>query len=227
GLVVPAREIASLCRAKGIISVFDGAQSAGMIPVDLHAMGCDFFATSGHKWLLGPKGTGLLYIRESMIGTWQPTYVGAYSDQHYDLDRLALEYLPEARCTEYGTRNTPLLVGLEAALDFLARLGMNRVSQRTRSMAALLKKRLSASGAWEVLTPMDEESSAAMVTFRPRKTSIQHHELVNRMKKNHNIRLRPVGEHGLDGVRVSLHIYNNFKELERLVSALEEEFRAA
>jgi selenocysteine lyase/cysteine desulfurase len=227
GLVVPVQRIASLCRYKGIISVFDGAQSAGMIPVNLHALGCDFYATSGHKWLLGPKGTGLLYIRESMIGTWRPTYVGAYSDREYDLDRLLLEYLPEARGTEYGTRNTPLVKGLEAALDFLACLGMNRVSDRTRSMAAFLKSRLAASGAVEVLTPMDDEASAAMVTFRPSDKSIKHHELVNRMKKKHNIRLRPVGEHGLDGVRVSLHIYNDFKEIDRLLSVLEAELPRA
>ena len=58
-------------------------------------MGCDFFATSGHKWLLGPKGTGLLYIRRAMLGKWRPTYVGAYSDETYDLDALALVHAVE------------------------------------------------------------------------------------------------------------------------------------
>jgi selenocysteine lyase/cysteine desulfurase len=219
GLKVPAREIASLCREKGVFSVFDGAQSAGMFPIDLHDMGCDFYATSGHKWLLGPKGTGILYINKRNLDTWKPTYVGAYSDKAFDLDGLALELLKQAPATEYGTRNTPLILGLGAAFDYLTSLGMERVAARGRELAARLKKGLARNPSIETLTPMTEQGS--MVTFRPKGKKADPWQWVNRLKKEHRIRVRPVGEHGLNAIRVSTHIYNTKDEVDRLLAALD------
>ncbi|MFQ3679604.1 MAG: aminotransferase class V-fold PLP-dependent enzyme, partial [Pseudanabaenaceae cyanobacterium] len=72
GDVLPLAEIAAFCRERGILTVVDGAQSAGALPLDLAALGVDAYAFTGHKWLLGPQGTGVLYLRQPL----QPTYVG-------------------------------------------------------------------------------------------------------------------------------------------------------
>jgi len=220
GLVVPAREIAGMCRGRGIISVFDGAQSAGMIPVDLHAMGCDFYATSGHKWMLGPKGTGVLYIRKEMLDHWQPTHVGAYSDKVFDIDNLKMEYIRAARCTEYGTRNTPVIQALGAAFDFLSTLGMQNVAKRSQALATYFKTRLFELDAFKILTPLDKPSSAAIVTFKPIKSRLDYHHWVQALITDHKIRLRPVDEHGLNAIRVSTHVYNSPHEIDALISAL-------
>ena len=80
GIRMPVEEIAALAHDHGCWFHIDGAQSAGMIPVNLHATGCDSYATSGHKWLGGPHGTGVLYVRAERLDEVRPTEVGAYSD---------------------------------------------------------------------------------------------------------------------------------------------------
>ncbi|MCR4438307.1 MAG: aminotransferase class V-fold PLP-dependent enzyme [bacterium] len=211
GLLFPVKEVSALCRQRGIWLVLDGAHPPGMIPVDLHGCGCDFYATSGHKWLLGPKGTGLLYIRKEMSDVWRPTYVGAYSDAKYDLDTLTLEYRREAEVTEYGTRNTPLILALGAAFDFLGAIGMPRVAARGRFLAELLKKELAATPTVEILTPMEQDSAASIVTFRP--TEMKTSALLDALNRE-GFRVRSVGEHRLDAVRVSVHVYTSVAEVE-------------
>ncbi len=212
GLLFPVQEIAALCRQRGIWLVVDGAHPPGMIPVDLHELACDFYASSGHKWLLGPKGTGLLYIRKEMFDLWRPTYVGAYSDARYDLDTLTLEYRREAELTEYGTRNTPLILALGAAIDFLSTIGMERVAARGRYLAGILKRELTQLPSVEVLTPSEPESSASIVTFRPKQGKSA--ELLETLTKE-GFRVRSVGEHRLDAIRVSTHVYTSVEEVER------------
>src|SRR6185436_7044435 len=72
GLRMPVAELSALARSRGTIAVVDGAQAAGGIPVDLKALGCHAYATSGHKWLLAPKGTGLLYLSEELGTAIEP-----------------------------------------------------------------------------------------------------------------------------------------------------------
>jgi selenocysteine lyase/cysteine desulfurase len=92
-----------------------------MIPVDLHDLGCDFYATSGHKWLMGPKGTGMLYVNKPMLPRWRRGYAGAYADKVFDLDAGRFERLPAARSVEIGTRSASLIADTGAAIDFLER----------------------------------------------------------------------------------------------------------
>jgi len=217
GLVFPVEEIARICHERGIIVVYDGAHPPGMIPVNLHDIGCDFYATSGHKWLLGPKGTGLLYIRKEMFDVWRPTYVGAYSSSEYDLDSLMLEYKREANVTEYGTRNTPLVLALGAAMDFLNAIGMERVAARGAYLASHLKTELSKMSDIEVLTPFEQESSASITTFRPK--NMKHSDMLNLLGKA-GFRLRNIGEHRLNAIRVSTHVYTSMEEVERLIDAV-------
>ena len=221
GLRLPVQEIAAFCRARDILSAIDGAQAIGMLPVDLHAIGCDFYVASGHKWLLGPKGTGLLCIRRQRLGQWRPPYVGAYSDQTYDLDEGTLEYVSEARCVEYGTRNTPLRLGLQAAIEFINTIGIARVAARGQALANYLQSRLEAPGVFDVLTPRPPEASGAMVTFRLKDRPMDPWKWANALRSDHNIRVRPVGEHKLNAVRVSTHVYNTYEQLDCLIAALQ------
>ena len=219
GLVFPVKEIAELCYQLDILVFYDGAHPPGQIPVNLHDIGCDFYATSGHKWLLGPIGTGLLYIRKEMFDVWKPTYVGAYSSSKYDLDTLTLEYKREANLTEWGTRNTPLVLALGAAIDFINAIGIERIAARGAALAAHLKQGLSQIPNLEILTPMEPEYSASMVTFRHK--SIAHKEIYNALSER-NFRIRSVGEHNLNAIRVSTHIYTSFEEVDRFLEAVRE-----
>ncbi len=218
GLVMPVREIADLCRRQGIVCVIDGAQAVGQVPVDLHSLDCDFYVASGHKWLLGPKGTGVLYVRDEQLDQWRPPFVGAYSDSRFDLSGGVFQRLRPASASEYGTRSTPLVVGLGAALDFLATLGMETVAARGALLAGRLRQGLAELGGVDVLTPSD--AAASILTFRLPAAGGDPGEWSNLLRRDHGLRLRPVGEAGLAAVRASTHVFNSEEEVDRLVDVL-------
>ena len=222
GQVLPIPAIAELCRQRGICLVADGAQAVGMVPLDLHALGCDFYASSGHKWLLGPKGTGFLYVSRRMIDRWRPTHVGAYSDKQFDPDAGVLELLPEARSAEYGTRNAAEMEGLTAAIDFIDGLGMDRVALHGHSLAGRLVEALREFDGVEVLTPREQASSASIVTFRLPQSRWNPWDWADKLRIEYAIRVRPVGEHGLNALRVATHIFNSESEVDRTLQALTE-----
>ena len=218
GLVLPVREIADLCRDRGIMTVIDGAQAPGQIPVDLHALGCDFYVASGHKWLLGPKGTGFLFVRDEWLDRWRSSYVGAYSDTGFDLASGGFERLRPASASEYGTRSTPLLIGFGAGFDFLTTLGMEAVAERGAGLAGGIREGLSGLSGVEILTPQD--AGASILTFRLPSSGGDPWGWLNRLRTDHGIRLRPVGEAGLNAVRASTHIFNTEEEVQQLVDVL-------
>jgi cysteine desulfurase/selenocysteine lyase len=218
GTLLPVPEIAALCRARGAVSVIDGAQAPGQIPVDLHALGCDFYVASGHKWLLGPKGTGFLYVRDEWLDRWYPSYVGAYSDAGFDLGTGSFRRLRSASASEYGTRSTPLLRGFEAAFHLLDSLGVEAVAERGRGLARRLREGLLEIPPVEILTP--EGQSAAILTFRLPTIGGDAGDWVNRLRRDHRVRLRPVTEAGLNGVRASTHLFNSGGEVDGLLEVL-------
>jgi selenocysteine lyase/cysteine desulfurase len=222
GLIFPVKEIAEFCHQKGIYVVYDGAQVLGMIPVNLNELGCDFYTSSGHKWLCGPKGTGILYIRREMLDVWHPTYIGAYSEKVYNLDQLKLEYGKAAYHTEYGTRNTPIIMGIGASLDFLGAIGMDKVAARDRALATHLKEQLVKIDKVELLTPMEPELSGGIVTFKILDNKKSYTDYISQIKEQYNIRLRPIGEHNLNAIRASLHVYTTFEQVDRLVEAIKQ-----
>src|SRR5438067_5733487 len=109
GLVLPAKEICQLARQRGILTHIDGAHAIGQLPLDLHDLGCDFYASSPHKWLLAPKGTGTLYIREEWLDRlWVHTATAEW--QNFKLKAY--------RFSNLGTSNLSVMAGLAAALRF-------------------------------------------------------------------------------------------------------------
>jgi len=220
GAELPVPELARLCRERDVACVIDGAQAPGQIPVDLHALGCDFYVASGHKWLLGPKETGLLYVRDEWLDRWRPSYVGAYSDDGFDLATGTFRRLRPASSSEYGTRSTPLLRGLQAGIRFLEELGPQSVFERGRSLALRLREGLEGLPAVDILTPL--ACGHSILTFTLPASGGNQNEWVNRIRRDHGIRLRPVSEAGLSAVRASPHICNGEEEIDRLLEVLND-----
>ena len=110
GTLLPAEEICALARARGILTLWDGCQAVGQLPVDLHSMGCDFYATNCYKWLLAPIGTGFLYVRK---------------DAQQVLKPLRRPHDPSASARQYemGSPASVLYLGVGASLDFLTCIG--------------------------------------------------------------------------------------------------------
>ena len=118
GTVLPAAEIGSVCRAKGIRFILDTAQTAGVLPLDMDAMGIDALAFTGHKGLLGPQGTGGFLIREEMAAEMEPLITGGTGSISHTED--VPDFLPDR--FEAGTPNLPGIAGLNASLNWLLAL---------------------------------------------------------------------------------------------------------
>lgn len=218
GQVMPVKETATLAKSKNIWFFVDGAQTAGMFPFNLHDLGCDAWATSGHKWLVGPKETGLLYVRKDMLDVIEAKHIGAYSDNGvYDLLMGKLELNAGAQRYEYGTVNVPLRVGLGAAISFLQRIGMENVWKRDQAISTYLFNELNKIPNIKVLTPANPVERSAIVTFMHEK--IPYLELQEHLTK-FKLRTRGVSEGGLAALRVSTHIYNNYEELDRVLEGM-------
>ena len=217
GIVLPVAEIGRLCRERGVWFHIDGAQSAGMFPFSLRELGCDSFATSGHKWVGGPHETGVLFVRRDRLDAVAPTLVGAYSGE---LDFLPgeLRIAPTAMRYEYGTRNAAAILALAGAMRWQEQIGRERIAARGRSLVARVRAGLEKITDVEILTPADAGLSAAMITFRsPR---LPYDKLFERLLTNYRLRCRPVSEQKLNAVRVSTHLFNSPDECDRLVAAV-------
>jgi cysteine desulfurase / selenocysteine lyase len=217
GLVMPVKDIGRLAQQKKIWFLVDGAQTAGMFPFDLHDIGCDAYATSGHKWLLGPKETGLLYVRTQMLDTLEAKHIGAYSDGGYDFLKDQMKLNATAQRYEYGTVSIPLRAGLGAGIRFLQRIGMENVWRRDREMTTALYEGLTRIPGVKVLSPADASMRSAMVTFMHEQ--LPHLKLQEHLD-THNLRTRGVGEAGLAALRVSFHLYNSPADVERVLEGV-------
>lgn len=217
GLLFDSVAIARRARELGIWFHVDGAQSAGMIPLDLHALECDSYATSGHKWLNGPQGTGILYIARDGIGRVDCSHVGAYSNSKYELPDV-FAYSPRVSRHEYGTRDGASLVGLVTALELQEKIGRERIAEHGRNLANRARKELDRIEGVEILTPERADMHASILTFRAAEFSSQ--ELASRMVNEQGFRCRVVSEQNLNAVRVSWHVYNHEKQTTAVAEAL-------
>ncbi len=220
GQVLPVKEIGRLAARHGLWYFIDGAQSAGQLVLDVRDIGCHAYATSGHKWLLGPKGTGLLYVARDALDAIQARWVGAWSNEGpFDMATGEFAFNPSAQRYEYGTMSTPLFHGLGAAMDFLLDLGMERVWQRDQHLGRRLIAGLQEAGA-EVLSPLQPDEHSAIVTFRLE--GVPRPELQQRLAREHRIRSRGIYEGGLEAVRVSPHVFSLAADVDRVVQAVRQ-----
>lgn len=217
GLVFPVAAIAEFARARGLWFHVNGAQAAGMIPIDLHALGCDSYAFSGHKWLGGPHETGVLYLRRDRLEAVAPTGIGAYSGELPQIPG-EIRYHGAASRHEYGTRNAALIAGLAAAVRLQEQIGRDRIAARGRELAAGLMAELAQIEGIEVLTPRPESMRAALTTFRHPRARAE--ELFDYLLNEHRLRCRPVSEQGLEAVRVSTHVFNSPADCDRVIAAV-------
>lgn len=223
GLVFPVKQISRLGHDKGLFVFFDGAQAPGAIVVDLKNIGCDFYASCGHKWLLGPNGTGFLYVREGLLDVLQAYHVGAASDTGWELTEINQTiqgYVPTAHRYDYGTQNAALYQGVDAAVKFMNEIGMQKIEARVKTLAKNLQDNLlKFEDKVEMLTPTEKDSRGSIVGFRLKDMD---YLAFGKLAGEHKFRIRLVPESGLNSVRISTHIFNSFEEVERFVEVIKD-----
>jgi selenocysteine lyase/cysteine desulfurase len=202
GLVMPLARIAALTRPRDIVLVCDGAQAPGMLDVDVRALEVDTYASSSHKWMLAPKGTGLLYIRDEVQDRVRPLFLRSGF---------------EAYTASSGTRNVATVLAHGVAMDFHDTIGRGRVEARCRELGTRLRGRLEAMDGLTILTPRDDTLSGGILTI-----SLQHadyREVRRIMLEDYGFVLKN-GKAEYNAIRISTHIFNSEDDVDRMTEAL-------
>ena len=213
GAVLDIREVGRMGRELGIPVLTDGAQSAGAIPIDVKALGIDFYAIPMQKWLCGPDGTGALYTRRESLAYVRPTYVGYWSIKHEE--GLEWELLENAQSFEVGGRQTASLAGQAAVLNWLENtVGYEWLFERISSLNAYAYNALKTLPGVTMLTP--KPGASGLLSFKLEGCNTT--EAVNYLREEYNIHIRNIPS--MDALRVSTGFYNKEDEIDALVEAL-------
>jgi len=211
GNAYPAKAIASLARQKNIWMHLDGAQTLGALNVNLRDIGCDSYAGSAHKWLMGPLEAGLLYVRtERMSELWPQVVTAGWSDKVAGARKFEV----------YGQRDNPRLVAVEAALDFLQLIGMEHVDARLRALVRRGKEQLAAIPGVELKTSLDPQLSGGVIKFNVKNKALK--EVYDGLWTRHRIAIAQTAAGDAQGLRISPHIYNTMEEMDQAVAAVKE-----
>ncbi|HEX2440892.1 MAG TPA: cysteine desulfurase [Methylomirabilota bacterium] len=162
GTILPVAEIAAKARRVGATVVVDGAQAAPHLPLDIAALGCDFYVFSSHK-MLGPTGIGVLWGRRAALEALEPTRGGGEMIKEVWIDHARWNDLPWR--FEPGTPPIAEAVGLTAAIEYLEKLGMEHVAEHERTLARLAVEQLSVIPGVTVYGPPASVERGAVVAF--------------------------------------------------------------
>ena len=210
GLRYPLSGMARMAHAAGVEYVaVDGAQTAGMLPLDLAASGVDFYAASGHKWIQAPKGTGLLYVRREMREKVAPMWM-TWGQARWEGTVRVME--------DYGTRNLAEVLVLGDAIAFQNDLGRERVAARLRELHGYAQSAVDASARLEWRSPRAWEDGASL--FAIEATGLQAGEASRELLQAHGIVLRPFGGE-LNTMRLSPNVTTREAQIDAFVRAVE------
>jgi cysteine desulfurase/selenocysteine lyase len=223
GLVNPAAAVGQVARAAGIPYLLDACQSVGQLPVDAEEIGCDMLSATGRKYLRGPRGTGFLYVRRTMIERLEPPFLDDHAATWVARDRY--EIRPDARRFENWETNYSTKIGLGVAIDYARQWGIETTWARIRALAEALRERLAALPGVTVRDIGAER--CGIVTF-----TIEGHDpaaLVDALlSRGINVSLTTTAGTRLDMesrdltrmVRASVHYYNSEDEIARFCETL-------
>jgi cysteine desulfurase/selenocysteine lyase len=223
GTINPVEKIAVEARRRGVMLLVDGAQGAPHLPVDVHAIGCDFYAFSSHK-MLGPTGVGVLYGRKELLEEMEPFLGGGEMIRKVTIEGATWNDLPWK--FEAGTPNIADVIAFGAAIDYLEALGMENVRQHEAEITAYALDRMSKIPDITLYGPPDIEQRGGVISFN---FSDLHPHDIGTVLDQYGVAIRS-GHHctqplwrllGVSGsARASFYVYNTTEEVDKLVDAV-------
>ena len=223
GLVNPAAEVGKVAREAGALYLLDACQSIGQMPIDVGAIGCDMLSATGRKYLRGPRGTGFLYVRRSLLDRLEPPFLDLHAAKWVAKDRY--EIRPDARRFENWETNYAAKIGLGVAIDYALGWGIDAIWARISTLAADLRAQLSAVPGVVLHDLGIEKCGIVTFSINGKEPEAPPRELAEQ-KINVSISLPEdtrldMDERGLGKiVRASVHYYNSEEEVARFCETL-------
>jgi selenocysteine lyase/cysteine desulfurase len=213
GDLLPAKELCLRARERGVLTLVDGAQTLGLMDVDLADMQPDFYTGSGHKWPCGPKEVGVLFVNRSVQSRVWPSIVSAYPGA------VGLSKTFES----FGQRDEPAIIAFGEALRFQTKLGQPAIQARARELGEALLAGLRQIEGVKLWTHPDPARSVAVVSFQPGSLDVARLSAALYEKDRIAGAPRPYADRG--GLRFSPHFYNLHSEVERALGAIRRYMR--
>lgn len=210
GDLFPAKEICAMARARGVMTLLDGAQTFGALDVNLGDIRPDFYTGSAHKWPCGPKECGVLYINTAAHERIWPSIVGVYAGA-VGISR---------RFESFGQRDDARLVAFAEAIRFREAIGRSVIDARVRQLSQFLMAELRKLDGVHLYTDPAPDRSANIVVFRP--GALDPRKFAASLAENDGVVATLRAGQDRPGLRVSPHVYNTMDEMERLVGAVKK-----
>ncbi len=214
GQIFPVKKICQMARSRGIETMVDGAHAFAHIPFRVSDLDCDYYATSLHKWLLAPIGTGFLYVRKDKIPALWPM-MAAPEGMGDNIRKFE----------EIGTHPLALFNAISEALTFHEGIGVERKAARLRYLKDRWARRLAENPRARILTSLDPEQSCALGFLSP--VGIDPGKLAGLLWDKHRIITHPQVRRDYGGVRITPNLYTTLEEIDTFCSAVEGELSVA
>lgn len=224
GVTNPAKEIVKAAHDNDSLVLLDGAQSVPHRKIDVHKLGVDFLAFSGHK-MLGPTGTGVLYVSKDAVDCLDPFMTGGDTVSYTTYD--SHEFLDPPLMFEAGLQDYAGIIGMAAAAKYLQSIGMDEIKRHEVELNRKINEALLSMGCVDIIGPRDASLRGGITTFNVRK--LDFHQVALMLDNTANVMVRSgqhcvhswFNAHGIKGsVRASLYLYNNNEDIEKFVAAL-------
>ena len=223
GTINPVKEIAKISHDNNALFLVDGSQSVPQMPVDVNEIGCDFLAFSGHK-MLGPTGIGVLYGKKDILSEMKPFLYGGDMIREVRFDDTRFNELPWK--FEAGTPNIAEAIGLDSAIDYLNRIGMEKINEHEQEIVRYAIDKLSEIDGIEIYGPIGD-SRGGLISFNLK--GIHAHDVAGLLNDDgiairggHHCAMPLMSVLGINGsARASFYIYNTIEEVDVLRKSLE------
>lgn len=225
GALQHIEKICEIAKKRDVLTLINASQTLGLIPINVQELDCDFLTGCGRKWLRGPEGSGILYIRESLVESIEPTIIG-WGGTTWDFETNEYYYLSTARRVEAGCPIVPSILGLGAAIDYAQNIGIEEIVTKVEALTRYSFQQLSVIEGIAIYGPKNIENRLAIIPFNVE--GLHPDEITNYLEKNNiiiesgtfmaNMLLQHYGINKM--VRISPHYFNTKVEIDFIVTLI-------